>query len=204
MSGIIKVFVVVFLSVWLSQKCGAQELHFRDTVKAYNKRRILTNASGALVLGGWGIANMATGGVGYFTAKQDEWKYFHEMNAAWGLVNTGFAAYGILRARKQAEEPSIKDAYAHYRHDRRAYLISLGLDVVYVGVGAGLTSYAQNNSGNAAMYKGFGRSIVLQGVALLAYDNFMFAAHQKYNHKWLEIIDEVRFTGYSFTFNHRF
>ena len=154
-----------FVLFWLHQ-AGAQELNFRDTVKAYNKHRILTNASGALVLGGWGIANVAAGSAGYFAAKQDQWKYFHEMNAAWGLVNTGFAAYG--------------------------------------SIGAGLTSYAQNNSAHAAMYKGFGRSIVVQGVALLAYDNFMFAAHQKYNHRWLQIIDEVRYTGYGFTFNHRF
>ena len=63
-----------------------QEISFRDTIAAYNKKRVSINETGMKVLGAWGIGkNIADGGIGYFMAKQDEWKYFHgKMNALWG------------------------------------------------------------------------------------------------------------------------
>ena len=57
----------------------AQVISFGDTITTYNKARIKINKMGMRVLGAWGIANIAEGTVGYFTAKQDEWKYFHGM-----------------------------------------------------------------------------------------------------------------------------
>ncbi len=80
----------------------------------------------------------------------------------------------------------------------------MGLDVVYVGVGAVLSHYGQTTSTNPAIYKGFGRSIVVQGVFLLAFDNIMYAAHQKYNSRWATIIAEISYTGYGLNYTHTF
>lgn len=157
------------------------------------------------VLGCFGVANAVAGGVGYFTAKQDEWKYFHEMNAAWGIVNAGLATYRLSRARKQAKAKlDYTVAYDNYRRDKRIFIINIGLDAAYVAVGAGLAQYAKTDKSNPALFTGFGRSIVLQGVSLLIFDNIMYRAHLKYNSRWAQLLDEMHFTGNGIGFNYTF
>ena len=193
------------IGVFILPNVRAQELSFKDSLRTYNNQRILTNTKGAMTLAGWGMANVVVGGVGYFTAKQDEWKYFHEMNAAWGAVNTGFAIGGIMRARKQAAEKINAGKDFHYfERNKSSYLISVALDVVYVGAGVTLAGYGKSAATNGAAYKGFGESIALQGLFLLAFDNIMFASHQKRSSKWNVLMDELRFTGAGLSFVHTF
>ncbi len=197
--------IITFLLLVCAGTYGvqAQELHFGDTIKAYNRARIITNIHGMQFLGAFGAANAAAGGIGYFTAKQDEWKYFHEMNAAWGIVNTGIAIYGLSRASMQAKEKlNYKTAYNNYKRDKRIFLINIGLDAAYVAAGAGLVQYANTDKSNPARFRGFGKSIVMQGVSLLIFDNIMYRAHLKYNSRWAQILDEMSFTGNGIGFNY--
>ena len=183
----------------------AQEIHFSDTIKAYNRDRIIINTKGMNVLAAWGVANMGAAGIGYFTAKQNEWKSFHEMNFVWGTINTVIAYSGYIGITRQAKEkPDFKKAYQYYKNDKKVYLINMGLDVVYTGVGLGLVQYAKGNPPNAARYSGFGKSIVLQGIALLAFDNVMYRAHLHYNSRWTQILDELQFTGNGFSYHYTF
>jgi len=152
------------------------------------------------VLGVWGITSIAAGGIGYFTAQQDEWRYFHGMNALWGAVNTGIAAWGLSGVRKEMKmKMSAGQAYGHYKSDKKLYLINAGADVLYVATGVVLTSLAPGAKKQSSrdMLTGFGRSIALQGVALLIFDNVMFAAHTRSNSKWYRIMNEIQFTGNS-------
>ena len=192
------------LLLFISATIEAQ-ISFTDTVKEYNKQRIIINLKGSEALGIWGIANIVVGGVGAPIAKDDEWKYFHGTNAAFGALNTGVAAYMLLRCKKQSrEKASGSKAYKDYRSDRKALLVNMGLDAAYMGAGALLVQNANTIGGNPAMYRGIGRSLVVQGVFLMAFDNIMFSAQQKYHSRWAQLLDEMRFTGTGLGFVHNF
>ena len=163
----------------------------------------MINYTGMRVLGAWGVANIAAGGAGYFIAKNDEWKYFHAMNASWGVVNTVLSLSGLHGCRKQAaQKTDAKKAFAAYKHDKKIYLINLGFDAAYTIGGVLLVEHGNNTTDNPELYKGFGKSIAIQGVFLMVFDDLMFAAHQKYNSRWAVILDEMRFTGMGFSYAH--
>ena len=155
------------------------------------------------VLGSWGLISVAGGTIGYFTAKQDEWKYFHEMNVLWGVVNTGIAAMGLAGVHKEmAASMNYKQSYDRYLANKKLYLINAGLDVLYIGTGVALNEYGQKAKNSQAIYTGFGKSIAIQGIFLLLFDDVMFAAHQRYNSKWYILMSDLRFTGNSIGFIH--
>ncbi len=184
---------------------NAQQISFKDTTAAYNKQRIDVNKTGMKVLGAWGVANMVDGGVGYFTAKQDQWKDFHAMNAAWGLVNTGIAAIGLHGVRKEmAANLNSEQAYKRYLDNKKLYLLNIGFDVLYVGGGAGLAVLGAKDKINGPLYKGFGSSIAMQGIFLLLFDNVMFAAQERNNSKWFLIMNEIRVSNHGVGFSHSF
>ena len=157
------------------------------------------------VLGSWGLLNVAAGGIGYFTAKQDEPKYFAEMSLAWGTVNTGIAGLTMRALKREMALKTNSEGYYHsYLSNKRIFLINAGLDVVYIGAGVGLTAYAPQSKKDQDMYSGFGKAIVVQGIFLLLFDNVMFSAHQMDNSKWYRIMNEIRFTNRTIGIEHAF
>jgi len=202
--------VIVKILFFLSLCCyaplsQAQEVSFKDSLAAYNLHRISITRTGMKVLGSWGIVNIAGGAVTYFTTTQDEWKYFSEMNVVWGAVNTGIAAMSLAGIRREmAIKMDYQQSYGRYRANNKLYLINAGLDVIYIGAGIGLTAYAQNTNKDQPIYSGFGKSIAVQGIFLLLFDNIMFSANQLDNSKWFRLMNEIRFTGNSVGFNHSF
>ena len=186
-------------------RANAQEISFKDTIAAYNDQRISTNKTGMIVLGSWGVANIVAGGVGYFTAKQDEWKYFHEMNMVWGVVNVSIAAYSLSGVRKElAARLNYRQSYDLYQANKKLYLVNASLDLLYIAVGVGLVELSATVKNNEAIYRGFGKSIALQGVFLLLFDNVMYAAHQRNNSKWYRIMNEINVSGTGIGFSHTF
>ena len=195
--------VLVILLLGNGVNSVAQQMSIRDTVKAYDRHRIITNVQGAEVRAGWGIANIAAGVAGGLTARQDQWKYFHETNAVAGLFNTGMALRGIATARRQAAaKPDMQTAYENYRRDKRAHLMNIGADVVCLSAGLLLASHGQKAANDGAIYTGLGRSLMIQGIFLLGYDNILLAAKQRYTLRWARILDELHFTGNGIGFNY--
>lgn len=183
----------------------AQEISFKDTIGAYNSHRIHINKTGMKVLGGWGVANAVAGGIGYFAANNDEWKYFHEMNAMWGVINAGIAWAGLAGVRKEMNAKyTYKQAYGKYRSNKKLYLINIGLDVLYVGGGVALNEAGNSAKKNQNMLHGFGKSVAIQGVFLLLFDNVMFASHHRSNSKWYQLMSELSYTGNGIGFIHNF
>lgn len=183
----------------------AQELSFKDSIAAYNSQRIHTNKNGMGVLGAWGLVNIAAGGVGYFTAKDEEWEYFHEMNVLWGVVNTGIAAMGMAGVKKEmAATLSGRQAYDRYRSNKKLYLINAGFDVLYIGTGVALNEYGRTQTKDKPLFQGFGKSIAIQGIFLLLFDEVMYMSHMRQNSKWFQLMNELRFTGNSVGLVHQF
>lgn len=57
---------------------------------------------------------------------------------------------------------------------QRLYLINAGLDVIYVGTGFLLKHLAVNSSKRHDLLKGYGNSVIFQGVFLLVFDLVMY------------------------------
>jgi hypothetical protein len=183
----------------------AQELFFKDTILSYNYRRIWRNKTGAEVLGAWGIANMAVGTIGFLNAGHDEWKYFHGMNAVWGLTDVCAALSGLNRAHRERHiTPTFDKAYDRYKMDKRHYLASTIVDIAVISGGVVLVKYADKGVENPELYNGFGKSLVIQGVALLIFDNVMYASHMKDSNKWRRLINEIYISEHGIGFNHSF
>ncbi len=202
---IIRAAIFLLALCFLSLGANAQQISFKDTIAAYNLHKAHINKTGMAVLGSWGLVNIAAGGIGYFTAKQDETKYFSEMSMAWGVVNTGIAGL-TMRAMKRelALKTNSEGYYRSYLTNKRIYLINAGLDVVYIGAGVGLTAYAHQSKRNQDIYSGFGKAVVVQGIFLLLFDNIMFSAHQMDNSNWYRIMNEIRFTNRTIGIEHTF
>lgn len=169
-----------------------------------NDQRIQTNKTGMTVLGGWAAANIVSGTAGYFIAQDEEWKAFHGMNAMWNVVN-GVIAYSGYRGalKEQGKKLSGADAYSRYESNKRLFLLNAGLDIAYIGSGLLLNAYA-GDFNNPAEWRGFGKSVALQGVFLLLFDGTMYAVHQSRNKSWYKILSGVSFTGNGIGYNYRF
>lgn len=200
-----KIFFLLFFVFLSTTGLRAQQISFKDTIATYNFHKIKINKTGMEVLGSWGLVNIAGGSIGYFTTGQDETKYFCEMTALWGVVNTGIAAISLAGIKNElTARMDYEQSYHSYLANKKLYLINAGLDVVYIGAGVGLSAYSQTTKNNQAIYSGFGKSIVIQGIFLLLFDNIMFSTHQLDNSKWFRIMNEIRFTNKTVGFNYSF
>ena len=125
----------------------------------------------------WGGAN-ALGGLALVWASSrsgasTRW-HFGAMSAGWGVVNVGIAAGGLLASGPPPAEPGALLAAERQFHD--VLLFNLGLNVAYSAVGAtmlGASSYGVDHVGR---WRGFGASLILQGVGLLVLDGVAFWA----------------------------
>lgn len=183
----------------------AQSLKMNDAAFAQlNERRIATNKTGMTILGAWGAANIVGGVAGALASSDREWKSFHTMNALWGAVNLGIAGMGYMGARKEAKQTlSCDKMLDRYESGKRLFLINAGLDVIYIGSGMALASYADELD-NPARWRGYGKSVMMQGVFLVIFDGTMYALHQHNNKQWYKLLQGVCVTGNGVGFNYRF
>ncbi len=141
-----------------------------DNLTEYNRDRLEKQRVSMMVLGGWAIGNIAVGAA-VFPQNSGEKRYFHLMNAGWNLVNLGLATAGYLSAVKA--DPAGFDLYQSVQEQHRLQKILLfnaGLDVGYVLGGLYLRERAKNAENNPERLRGFGKSIILQGAFLFAFD----------------------------------
>lgn len=197
-------YIFVLLFILLAINGFSQGISFKDTINNYNKIRIKTDVSGAQILGAWGIANIAAGGVGIATAQGDT-KYFFEMNAFFGAANTGVAYIMYYKAQKQAAQNSgFQRSYLNFRSDKRYYATKTLFDAGIIAIGAGLSSTTGATKEIKQQYSGFGNSLAVQGIGMLLFDEIMFISHNKNNLNWLRIMDELQITGQGLSYVHRF
>jgi len=122
-----------------------------------------------MVLGGWGMVNVVSGGIGMATT-EGATKYFHQMNLGWGAINTGLAITGYLGARSfDLDAPLGMSLLDKNLGMGKAFLFNTGLDVGYVMGGLYLRERARRSE-NPDRLRGFGNSIMLQGSFLFGFD----------------------------------
>lgn len=136
----------------------------------FNRQRLDRNRRSMYVLGAWGIGNIAGGAFG-MTQTTGSQRSFHQMNLGWGVINLGLAASGLMSATRT--DPAGFDLYETTRlHHRtqKILLFNAGLDVAYMAGGAWMLERAKTGVQNRDRLRGFGRSLVLQGAFLFAFD----------------------------------
>ncbi len=180
------------VAMFFGAKGYAQEAPF----KTLTQQRTQTNETGMKVLGAWGAANIIEGLAGYSAAKTEQWRSFHSMNAIWGVINLGIAGAGYVGAKKELRKAyNCSDAVARYEATRRLFLLNAGLDGVYIASGFYLTEHAKNEAHHPDVWRGYGKSFILQGSGLLVFDVVMYAAHGSRSKAWYKALQGVCISG---------
>ncbi len=186
-------FVTLFILLAVSAVFGQQ-----TDVSGFYQTSIKTNTTGMYILGGWAIANIAGGAVGW-TNSTGSARYFHQMNFFWNTVNLGIAGFALYN-NLNSSISGLTDSVMMQKHIKteNLYLINAGLDVIYIGTGFLLRYLSTNNIKRKDMLFGYGNSIIVQGSFLLVFDLIMWDV--QHNHR----LDFLANASFSFQQNFDF
>lgn len=136
--------------------------------------------TGMAILGSWAVANLA-GGMALRANTEGSTRYFHEMNAIWNTVNLGIAAVGYYGATRLDPSGSAAELFNEQATIDKTLLFNAGLDIAYMAGGFYMIERSKNNPENADRWRGYGRSVILQGAFLFAFDVMMVVVHPTLN-----------------------
>lgn len=177
-------FLFVILAITLA---FAQETESIDFYTTSTK----INTTGMYVLGGWAIANIAGGAIGWANSTASS-KYFHQMNLFWNTVNLGIAGFALYNnLTDDFSMLSSDEILLKHTKTENLYLINAGLDVVYIGTGFLLKHLSVSNLNKHDLLKGYGNSIILQGGFLMIFDLIMWGIQR--NHR-LDFLNGAEFS----------
>lgn len=164
----------LFLAIFMTGHSQADSVLYNELWKK-NKR-------GMIVLSSWGAGNIAESL--YFTPRTNESaSYFHQMNGLWNTVNLGLGVAGIIRSHNMLKKQNIAEFPVSILKVEKAYRINFYIDFAYISAGGALWVLNQRFA-NSSQAKGYGQSILTQGVFLLGFDYLMSRIiRQKIGHK---------------------
>lgn len=166
-----------------------------DAIYDFNQQRLNRQQTGMLVLGGWAVVNIA-GGLALSQKAEGADKYFHLMNAGWNGVNLAIAGLGYYSAMQT--DPGNFDLYQTINEQhkfQKILLFNAGLDIGYMAGGLYLIERSKHSGKNPEQLKGFGRSIILQGAFLFAFDLANHIIHSQHNSALEPLLSSIYFSG---------
>lgn len=187
---------LLFLSVCMLLLTGVSSAQDNSFLYQYNKQRLNSTKTAMLVLGGWGIANITAGLIGNSTAG-GEAKYFHQMNAVWGVVNLGIATASYLsNSRLDPGKYNWQGSVQEQHKIEKIYLVNGALDLAYIAGGLFLRERGKLKLTGKAYdrWKGYGNSFILQGAFLLLYDGVNFTLHHAHGKGLFQRFNELQLT----------
>jgi hypothetical protein len=178
-----RVVLTSFMLITVLAAANAQEMHDFYTLS------LQYNQTGMYVLGGWAVSNLLTGAYGW-TTQTGSTKYFHQMNTMWNLVNLSIAGFALYNfASTDISLLTAGDMFQKHMTFEKLFLINAGLDIIYMSAGGFLIHRAGKSEKNSLRYKGYGRSVIMQGAFLFAFDLVMYfvqAGHRLNFHPAIE------------------
>jgi hypothetical protein len=163
-----------------------------------DRARLRIEQTQAWTLFGWGLSNIAEGaitaGVHAQGTSVDSQRAaaFGGMTAAWGAVNLGLAIPWVLRLPRELAQSDrwmamTPATFAHEferardraQSDAAFFALMCGIDVAYATAGTLMTVLGERTDGRNAMLSGFGIAVLVQGIALLAYDGWNWSARAR-------------------------
>ena len=176
----------------------------RPSLTDFNQQQQRTTKAGMLTLGSWAVGNFVVNGLSLSKPKDSRY-YFHQMNLFWNVVNVTLAGIGYVRAtRKDMTSLSLPQTIKDHHSLRRKLLFNAGLDVGYVAGGLYLLEKAKNDTKQSARWRGYGRSLILQGGFLLAFDIALYLVVRSEADSLDGIIRKLTVSGQGVGFVHRF
>lgn len=163
-----------------------------NELENFQKEHHQINKTGMLVLGSWAVGNIAVGTIGRSTSKGNT-KYFHEMNAAWNLINLGIAGFGFFNLLEPDINLNLAEALSQQKSMEGILLFNAGLDLGYIAIGAYLKERSKNSEKNKDRLLGYGNSLILQGAFLLLFDISLYYFHYDLSNTFLNSIESVEF-----------
>jgi hypothetical protein len=180
-----KITVLVFFAAAYSLYSLPQE-----SLDSLNISRNTINRAGMLTLGTWAIGNIASGLFLRANTKGDA-KYFHEMNAAWNVINLGLATAGYIGSLNLDIGLSLSETLSEQASIEKILLFNAGLDVGYVMAGFYLRERSKNVQNNRERLSGYGKSLILQGAFLFGFDVVMYLLHGQNSSRLKELLENV-------------
>ena len=157
-----------------------------------------------LTLGSWAVGNFVVSGFSLSKPKDSRY-YFHQMNVFWNVVNATLAGIGYVRAaRKDVSSLTLSQTIKDHHHLRQTLLFNAGLDVGYMAGGLYLLEKAKNDTERSPRWRGYGRSLMLQGSFLLAFDVVLYLVVRSEADALDTIIRKLTVGGQGVGFVHRF
>ena len=157
-------------SLLLSTSATAQRVTPSADLREFSEQRIRHQKTLGIALGGYALANIAVGSIAAGTTA-GETKYFHRMNVYWNLFNLGIAGAGLVGSRKKNPDgETLGEAIKQHQNMKQVLLFNAGLDMAYIVGGAYLRERGENKPDKADQLRGYGRSVMVQGGFLLAFD----------------------------------
>jgi hypothetical protein len=161
----------------------------------FYRSSLATTNKGMMVLGGWAVANIATGAYGW-SKFEGQQRYFHQMNFFWNTVNLGIA--GIALYNNSFTDFSLiaqGEGMEQHLRTERILLINMGMNLGYVGSGFLLRHLAQKHEGRRDLLKGYGNAIILQGSFLMLFDTSLYLILRNHRLAFMEEMNLSLTTG---------
>lgn len=136
---------------------------------AINLKQAETLKFGMLALGVWALINILISSIKLTKSSRNK-RYFFQMNIYWNIVNmiiAGGALYYILSA--DAGGRTLPETVAFHSWNLKLLYLSIGLDLAFLMLAAYMKEKSLS-SPKAEQYLGYGQSITLQALFLLALD----------------------------------
>lgn len=185
-----RTFIITIVAVLLLQQATAQDA----TLLSLNRQRNQTNATGMWVLGSWAVGNLLVGAVGRANTTGTT-KYFHEMNMLWNTVNLTLAGFGLYSALHADANLSLAASLQAQHKMEKIFLVNGALDLAYMAGGLYLQERGKTPGKNSLRWKGYGKSIILQGAFLLLFDGTMYGILHHKGKGLYKVMEKVQLTA---------
>ena len=162
----------------------------------YAQKSFNLQKKGMIFLGSWATLNILSGTSGYFLSEKST-KYFHQMNAGWNLVNIGIAGFALYNiSMTDVSTLSYSQSVNELRNLDKILLLNTGLDVGYMAAGAWL--WERGVRKNSTRLEGYGKSLILQGAFLFAFDLILYLNHSPITGDLIGLSESLTITASGF------
>lgn len=169
-----------------------QALGQSSDLTAFNADRLELNKVGMIVLGSWAVGNFATNAALLRNPNSKEQGHFYRMNIYWNVVNLALAVPGLRNSLiTDPSSISLTESIGDYHQMGKVLLINAGLDVAYITGGFLMKEMAKTRPNKQDLLNGYGKSLILQGGFLFAFDVVMYGLLQSKSESLNKILETV-------------
>lgn len=166
-----------------------------NDLTSFNTERLQVNKIGMVALGSWALGNIATNGILLNNPSSNEQAHFYRMNIFWNVVNLALAVPGLRYSMiTDPSSLSLAESVAEFSSMKRVVLMNAALDVAYITGGFLMKEMAKTRENKRDILRGYGKSLILQGGFLLAFDAVLYLALESKSKGLTNILEKVTIT----------